>query len=528
MTIEEIHGRYVTLSHRFRAGWVYQQLLQSLRKVFPDVTGGQHSGEFQLVYTALKEVSESLHDAAADRLKERLDAIDARITDLRDRLAVEDSRVAPERLRQFFQRYQRHDEKILLQLSRFYVDLSAHDGWTPERIDKLDYLLTRIGTYEIDEERDVQMGNRQHLDEVFRSLWKLATAGEDAEVDEERLEHGLREVDSVRVELSTVKDLDELNERGLLERYRKLKHELGRYVVEPALGPLLLAANLSFKNMIRRVHRREEQRIVMDYQRIFELEGEVSLDGDLEQELSDFREEIEAFETRLQEDHLRLTDLARIRGKVRSLLPRLQGAATHPAGRPGPRPVPAASRRAPEPSLADEDLARLVAALESAPSGASPAKTLLEPDLFPLRLERREVVAYRRLYGDQDKGEGWDREVEEMERFLLEAAALRVRCNELAEELRDAVDDRTDLPGGPLDREARQKLRRGDRISRLFDHYLHLAVVSNRGEDAATLELLRMRFLRHYSGLWLLVYKHDLSHDAHPEPGDSSWLDLPD
>lgn len=508
--VDALHRRYVALSHRFRAVWVHHQLVQSLRKVFPDVSGSQHAGDFQLLHTALKEVSEGLGTADPERVNSRLDQIESRLSELSARLVREDTRVPPERLRQFFQRYQKHDEKILLQLARFYVLASTHEGWHPDRVDKLDFLLTRVGQSDAEDSEQYHLHGRKRLEEILHSLWSSTGNGE---IDTALREQRLRAVETVRAELKAVSNLDDLNERGLLDRFREIKHGLGRLLVQPELGLAVLETNLAFKNLVRRLHRQEERRIVADYQQIFELEGEARLDGQLEEDLQVFRREIEQFETNLQDDGLRLSDLARIRGRIKSLLPRLQSAAK-PSGE---IPVPdtgeiqfleeedhasrdVAGTGALE-ALVEKELAEIDRTLSDVPEslGGSARSACLHPDVYPLRLEPREIVAWRRVHDDRD--------ADRYERFLLAGAALRLRVKRHAEEIQELMDETVRSADAPVYQESRQTLKAADRCWRLLEQRMEQHLLEGKPNEARQLMILRMRLLRELSGLWLLAYK---------------------
>ena len=509
--VEGLHRRYVSLSHRFRAAWVQHQLVQSLQKVFPDVPGGQHTGDFQLLYTALKEVSEGLHATDGQRVGERLDQIGSRLDALCAHLVAEDTRVAPDRLRRFFLHYQKHDDKILLQLARFYAFACSQDGWQPDRVDKLDFLLTRLAEEAPEGGRGYQIGDRKHVREVLASLWR-DVAGDGAD-EEAEVERARRRVEAVHAELSAVSGLDQLQERDLLSRHRELKHGLGRLMLEPGLGLSVIATNLGFKNLIRRLHRQEEQRIAADYQQVFELEGAVPLDGDLEQELGEFRRDIESFERQLQQEEFRLADVANIRARVRSLLPRLRDAARpHPelqrpdtaeieiAG-PQTREVPVTGADRP-PALIAAERAEIAHTLAEVPSTLSPRAASLNPDVYPLRLEPREVAAFRRLA----EGDGGS-----LERLVAEAAALRIRLNRHADEIKDLLDETVQQVEAPVYQEARQSLELAGRYLALFDHRVVQTLIEGKADEARTLEVLKMRLTRDYSGLWLLAYKPFLS-----------------
>ena len=54
---------------------------------------------------------------------------------------------------------------------------------------------------------------------------------------------------------------------------------------------------------------------------------------------------------------------------------------------------------------------------------------------------------------------------------------------------------------------ARRSTRIGDYFLRVFDHRLEQAVLAGDVSEARSLQLLRVRLMRTYSGLWLMVYR---------------------
>ena len=333
-TVQELgvlHRRYADISHRFRAGWTFHQFLQSLGKTLLQRVEDEHSADFQNLYTGLKDVSQSLNASESDRIRHRLDAIDRRLGELIEALDAEDTKVPPDFLRQFFRRVKNYDEKILAQLVRFY--LYAHPGgpWPDDRLDKVDFLLARVSEEEDDRTGELVLRDHGRLSEIYQGIWALsgAEAPGDQVVEERRTD-----IDRIRIEATSVESLDQVNDLGLVRRYRDLKHGLGQLYFYPDLLLALQQTNLAFKNRIQKLYRQEERRIVAEYQRVFELEREVPFDTELDQELSAFREEIERFEKQLQREEFRLGDIALIRQKVRTLLPRLTAGRTPTGERP--------------------------------------------------------------------------------------------------------------------------------------------------------------------------------------------------
>ncbi|MFL6259940.1 MAG: hypothetical protein ACJ76Y_09535 [Thermoanaerobaculia bacterium] len=514
-TVQELsvlHRRYADISHRFRAGWTFHQFLQSLGKTLLQRVEDQHSTEFQNLYSGLKEISQSLNASESEKIRHRLEAIDRRLTELIASLDEEDTKVTPDLLRQFFRRVKNYDEKILTQLVRFYLYAHVSGPWPTERLDKIDFLLARLSEEVDDRSGELVLRDHHRLTEIFQGIW--------AQLDEpppgdQLIEESRSAIDRLRHEMGGVETLDSLNESSLIRRYRELKHGLGRYYFYPELLLAIQETNLVFKSRIQKLYRQEEQRIVAEYQRVFELEREVSLDSQLDRELASFREEIERFEKQLQKEEFRLGDIAQIRQKVRELLPRLT------AGRPPTAERPSVSRMATStgevalhraasaaaaPLTSSEELLgdyyrRLVDTLKDVnPPDLAPERVVLRPEVFALRVEAREVEAYRRVFG---KGEH-DRELEQ---FLLDSAALRVRINEEAHDISSLLDETSVTGDAIVFARARLTCRMADSYVWRFNHILQEQMMAGDMAECRQIQLLRMRLTRDYSGLWLLAFK---------------------
>jgi hypothetical protein len=514
-TVQELsvlHRRYADISHRFRAGWTFHQFVQSLSKTLLQRTEDHHSAEFQNLYTGLKEISQSLNASESERIRHRLEAIDRRLTELIGSLDEEDTKVTPDLLRQFFRRVKNYDEKILTQLVRFY--LYAHIGgpWPSERLDKVDFLLSRLSEEMDDRTGELVLRNHHRLSEIFHGIW--GQLGEMPPGDQ-LIEERRALIDTVRHEMAAVDNLDALNEDSLIRRYRELKHGLGSFYFHPELLLPIMETNLVFKSRIQKLYRQEEQRIVAEYQRVFELEREVPFDSQLDRELGEFREEIERFEKQLQKEEFRLGDIAQIRHKVRQLLPRLT------AGRPATAERPSVSRvsqdtgefvlsqaagAATAPLTSSEELLgdyyrRLVETLrEINPPDLPPERAVLRPEIFALRIEAREVEAYRRVFGKSET----DRELEQ---FLLESAALRIRINEEAHDIASLLDETSVTGDAIVFARARLTCRAADSYLWRFNHVLTELMMTGDVAECRQIQLLRMRLMRDFSGLWLLAYK---------------------
>ncbi|HEX6900150.1 MAG TPA: hypothetical protein VF789_10570 [Thermoanaerobaculia bacterium] len=514
-TVQELsvlHRRYADISHRFRAAWTFHQFVQSLAKTLLQRVEDPHSTEFQNLYNGLKEISQNLNASESEKIRHRLEAIDRRLTELILALDEEDTKVTPDLLRQFFRRVKNYDDKILSQLVRFY--LYAHPGgpWPTDRLDKVDFLLARLSE-EVDERTgELVLRDHQRLTEIFQGIW--AQLGESPPSDQS-VEERQTQIAAVRLQMSETASLDGLNEANLIRRYRELKHGMGNLYFHPELLLDIQETNLVFKSRVQKLYRQEEQRIIAEYQRVFELEREVPFDTQLDRELAAFREEIERFEKQLQKEEFRLGDIAQIRQKVRELLPRLNAVRTPTMDRPSvsrmakdtgefrldQAAVAAASSHQAHEELLGEHYRRLVDTLrEINPPDLAPERVVLRPEVFALRVEPREVEAYRRVFGK----ESGDRELEQ---FLLDAAALRVRINEEAQEIASLLDETSVTGDAVVFARARLTCRAADGFLWRFQHVLNELLMAGDMAECRQVQLLRIRLMRDYSGLWLLAFK---------------------
>jgi hypothetical protein len=523
MTVQELsalHRRYIDVSDRFKSSWTFHQFLQGLHKLMSGGELAQYATEFQAVYGLLKEVSQHLTATSTERVRNELEMVERRLNDLNRWLLQEDIKVTPGQLRVFFQRVRNYNEGILVQLAKFYAYLRPTLEWTQDHHDKLDFLITKVAEEAQGPQGPWMLQERSKVKQVLGGLWTLI-AGEPVEAGQVDVARG--RIEEMRARLLRAESFDQLSEGELIGEYRRYKFQLGKLFFHPDVLLAAVETNLALRNHIQQLYRREEQRIVADYQRIFELERVVAVDTQLDLELSAFRQEVEHFERNLQNETLSLEELRRLRQHVRTLIPRLTGVqeSAEMFKEPGAGLVEAkASVPLVRPPSAESDASasesavapwgeallhahheRLLTALAGVPREVSPKVASYSPELFPYRLEAREIVAYRRLTG----GDGSDERAREG--FLLWAAALRARAQEEIEEIRSILDDTAVTRDAPVFLRAKETTRLADLFVRRFEHEMEQDVLRSAAEDARDLQVLKMRLVRETAGLWLLVYK---------------------
>ena len=503
--LNRVHRRYVVVSNTFKSAWTFHQFIQGLRKVFPDIPTQDYPADFQSIYSDLKQVSENLSETSTQAASEQLDHVESQLTPLILDLVAADERVSPGKLRQFFQnqRVKTFDDNILTQLVKFYLYARNNGGWNPDHLDKADYLATKVAEEYNETNLVFRLRDPTQLRELGQGFWAALGV---APLSEEEASAWCQEIKGLEQAIRSIDSIDELHRHSLIQRYRELKHSLGDAFFLPKVWFAVLEANLVLKNHIQQLYRRDEQRIIAEYQQVFDLEREVPVDVQLGEELTEFRIAVERFENQLQGENVRVAELAELRERVRELVPKLQ-----PEGeRAAPLVAATESRDEPqgssgaeadgEEAYVAERFQAIVGALDDTNPTIEPKKVALQPEIFALGLGPREVVAYRRLFGQAS----CDRKLEQ---FVLRAAALRAMVEQEVEEIKGILDDTAATGDAPIYAKARQTVRLGDLFLRRFEHRIDQAVLNSDGQEARALQVLKMRMMRGYSGLWLLVHR---------------------
>jgi len=505
--LNELHQRYIKVSDRFKSAWTFHQFLQGLHKLLLEVEFGQHSADFQAVYDLLKEVSKNLNASSVERVNRELDMVERRLKELNRLMVQEDTKVSPSILRLFFQRVRNFNEGVIIQLVKFYLYHYNKVEWTQDYNDKVDFLVTKAAEDSTSTPGQATLREPAKVREMVESLWGIIDA---KELSEDVVEMHRDQVDELKVEMTSVESFDDLIQHNLVQHYREYKHGLGQLFFHPDIMTAIVETNIELRNHIHGLYRREEQAIVADYQRIFELEQQVPTDKNLDVELADFREDVEKFEKSLQNESMSLDELGRLRERVRGLVPRLMdirdGEELFSAPSSGEVAVAVsvdpAEHRTAEWHWQEEEIRvhhqALMEALGSVEHGANPRHAAHSPELFPYRLETREVLAFQQLGEDEGR---------ETDDFILWAASLRSRIQEEVDEIQAILDDTAVTKEAPVFEKARQTTILADRYIRTFEHLLDRAVLDERASDAKDFQVLRMRLVRSNAGLWLLVHR---------------------
>ncbi len=100
--------------------------------------------------------------------------------------------------------------------------------------------------------------DRTRLRELFEGFW---AALPEVEIDPAMLASRRAQVEEFRRELAGLASFEALTGSGFIQRYRELKHEMGRYLFQPELMIAVVETNLAVKNKVRQYYHPEEQRV---------------------------------------------------------------------------------------------------------------------------------------------------------------------------------------------------------------------------------------------------------------------------
>lgn len=512
--INEVHKEYIELFDRVKAAWTYHQFSRGVSHVFVEESM-KHVVEvdFKPLFAELKLASEELNSAMVIKVRSRLVEVAGDLSRIVSILEEEDSKFSPSVLRLFFQRVKSYDEQVLIRMIRFYLAIQAGRKWSPERIDKVDYLATSLA----ESMCGTQIAShRAKLLPLLERFWSLASVDP---LPPGALGACRSRLDSLDSEVASCTSLAQLREIDLIARYRDFKHGLGRGYFMPELLEHVLQTNLDLRVLVRQFYSHEERRLFADYEELAELERSVTLDAELGLEMSQVHTDVEAFERKVQENNVRLDDLADVRRRVSALLPVVQRLG-QVVDRAEPdevgedtMPVRLAEALSQMPAWLgperNREFVALLRALDGVPDSTPAEEAVHQPEIAAYELEVREVVAYRRLQVGDDAGGAVDV-------LALSAAAVRRSMQRDADEIRDLPAEDPVEEGSEGIVRVRQALRIArEAMAELGAAAEAAAAVDDPGE-AAELERLRIRLMKSYADIWLLTYP--LS--AAPDSGD--------
>ena len=479
--------RLEVVARRLRSAVAFARLLSELEE--EDDNASPLAERAQAALAEIEEEQRAVSRFLGPRAFERLREAEIGCNVLLRQLGEREALVAPAALRRALRRWSRRPPHELVELLGFFLEES--DRWTADRVDKVDLLLTQL--VRLLGGSDSRPGGEQ-LSQILAASLRTSHRP----IGELERSTFQRKLEAIAAEVDAADSLSRLIESGTIQRYRELKHRLGPLLLHPDLLSAIVETNQGLRRKIRRLNSRTLTGIFSVYQGIFEIGLRGGIDRGLRREIEQLQLDFDAFEERVKQNELKLTELEEVWGNLRSFSARLEEAA---AERPEPEPEPrrAADEEQVPANWLSEDLMALLDLLRESDSKGWPAEFVSLPAREHFQIDAREIKAFRRL----ETREEADRS---LEAFLLKAAALRRVIKRSARKLAGApdTDSLRELPDYAI---ARQAVRLSESFLARYAQAVEQAILDGDAEDARRLQILRMRLVRESAGIWLQVYE---------------------
>jgi hypothetical protein len=557
-----LSGRFTGLSDRFRSLWTFYQFLGG---VFKHQSRGTipFAYDFQALYRRLQDAMPRVDGTSDPDGARELDQIGRELDRIHDELASIESQFPPSLLRRFFDHLKNQDEKILFALVKFYLLQKELDRDT---LDKLDILLTRMGEIATEGARVAKRDTTELLSSFARLAAltphrDLSATNRDSAVEQingiRRRVMDCTDFQSLmdRGLFDTYRDLKEELGSGILEPD----------VAVAIVGANIDMKN-TFQQLYSEEETRilEDTNRVFEIVRYLEKNPNLAHEQ-LRNQIEIFRESRERFDAGRRDHNLKRDDVVALKRSMQQVLdtfepsrsPAGASAAAHlepvimtPSAHAGPvaepemapsappaRPLPsptdeveltppsmvapspraAAPAPAPEPAappstqasindllppdpLLTESLHKIVFALELVVWDHQPEQAVHAKELHHLRLEPWEIGTFRILAEGRIPPETvlWNLQV-----FYLQAAALRVKMDEEAREIRRLLETGKQARLGELLERSAQSLERAREMERRFRWFIDDMLYQGQTEYIEQIYRSHFRFMRAYSGLWL-------------------------
>ena len=321
---EAISQAYARLSAKFKALWTFHQFLQGVHRTsLHEATGPAVS--FVPLYEQIKRIKatkgvepDADARAAMARLDLQLDALHAT-------LAEDDRQISPSTMRQFFERVKAGDEELLLSILKFYYYANT---LSPDEMDKVDFLLTRLGTSS-GKGGEAELKSSAELHKLSDALLSLMAR---PRADAAEVKSVVSLLDILRRDLERCERFEDLSKRKTLENIRTLKHRMGKAFYEAEVMHAILSSNVAVKKKFQLLYKEEEKRILSASREVLEKEKDLEQDArfmspEFREDLERFRKDKDEFEKSSRRRGVRPRDVKRLKDSLHRLLARLDLAA---------------------------------------------------------------------------------------------------------------------------------------------------------------------------------------------------------
>jgi hypothetical protein len=531
--VHPMSARYTLLSDRFRSLWTFSQFLAGVFK---------HQGDgpvpftydFQALHGRMEQLIPKIGTESDETASRELDQLERELERIHRDLARIEGGFSPSVLRKFFDHIKRQDEKVLGALLKFYL-MSSH--FERDTLDKLDILFTRLAEEKTNSEEIIHR-DPADLQASFGHLIDFTGFPPLPPAEEAPLVEAVRET---RRELELIEDYPSLVGSKVYDRYRSLKQRFGKSILYPPILIEVTATNIVAKNRFREFFEAEEKKVLENTSRIYDIERylerhpELASD-ELKGHIEEFRRIRVHYDASRRLGNVKREDIAGMTRAMNAVLAQFDPISKRPVGvdeeETGADPVqvaweseetptaddllgstdpakksPAARSEGtslsdvlPPDPLLNETLHKIMFALEMVVWDRLPEQVTEAPEIRNLKLEPWEISTYRQLAeGKVIEGTGeW-----ELDRFLLQSAALRVKMEDERVEINRLEEaNNPDRLFEVLEGSA-QSLERAREVSNRFQWFIDDMLFRGETQKMEQIYRSRFRFLYAYSGLWL-------------------------
>lgn len=539
--LKELHAAYTRLSEKFKTFWTFHQFLQGIHKTFfGDVPG--YKIDFQTLYDQIKSVTGNMTFQAPALVLDQIHRFELQLDVIYRSLAADDQKISPNYVRRFFEKVRTEDEKLLMSLLRFYF---YSQQATPDALDKIDFLLTLVGTRRSLDDGHFLPRFPIELEKLFSGFLGLVKR---APPDAVQVKGLVKALGTLKREIDECTRFDELTDKKILENIRTLKHQMGAAFYSVELMSGIVETNLAAKNKFFSLYEEEERKIVDSSRQLLEMEQKLESNprfkgDDVQGEFRRFRQFKDDFERQNKEKGIRHGSVTRLSESIGQMLtkfeltpettesdsteidseglvssdaasaadsvpapsiaeespPAAEGDAHH-----APRTVAMDALSAQDP-LTAEHASRVLYSIELIDEGSASKRKVYDHHLSRLRLESWEIRAARRILNKEVHP---DPVAHKRDVLFFDGAVLRLKIDEEARALRSFDKEQGDAAAfGEKLNECGLCLIRAQEVDRRFRFALETfekASVQQRNE----LNRSRFRLLRGFAGLWLLHNTH--------------------
>jgi hypothetical protein len=483
---------YIRLTETFKALSVFDQFLRGLQRAFLATQGG-YPVDLGPLYEELKDLPSRRNASPPESLEASMRDLQAKLDGASHRLRQVEAPTSPSHVRRHFERVHPGDARIPFYLLRFYLSHPETEDLSPaetdeDLVDKVDYLATVLAAGNPGRASEPAKP-REEIRKLFEQVLVGATW---PRVDDDLAPEIVKAFDELASRIAATEEFVELvGERGI-EGLRTLKHRVARGLAHPDILAAAACCNLTVRSVFQRLYEKEADALRETAARIADIEDRLPGDVKVSATLARYRESQNEFDQQTSEGSIRWRQVLDLKYAAAEVLGTL---GEFEPDTPQVKATPQVSHDTPPEGAGDSFWGPCLRRFLSSVAAAGATDAFVDESGLPAdsRLEPWEWEVARQAIGNAP--------LSSSDRFVLRAAALRVRAENEIEAFRNRAGEKAPRE---LVSEARGTLTHAEELERTF---AELAEKLPKAEDVDLRRRTRTRLrLQHAtSGLWLVL-----------------------